>query len=350
MQEAEITKEKFLMPGEWEQHSATWLAWPNDDDYFEDKIDDIKNTYIKIISALHTGEIVKILVLNEEIEKEVKALLEKAEVDLNKIIFYQVGYLDVWVRDYGPTFVRSVEGPAWIKWNYDGYGGKFTELFSDNKVFLELAGSVNGKMVETHVVLEGGAIDSNGAGSLLTTKECLLLNRNKNLNKEDNSETLRKLIGAKNIIWLNKGLVNDHTDGHIDEVARFVSPIKILCAYTDDVNDENYARLNENYEILKNAVDQDGHKFEVVKLPLPHMNYEEGDKEHHGQSAPVSYANFYIGNKVVLVSAFNDPNDEKAKEIIKSCFPGKEIIGIDCRNLIYGGGALHCITQQEPVL
>ena len=127
MQEAEITKEKFLMPGEWEQHSATWLAWPNDDDYFEDKIDDIKNTYIKIISALHTGEIVKILVLNEEIEKEVKALLEKAEVDLNKIIFYQVGYLDVWVRDYGPTFVRSVEGPAWIKWNYDGYGGKFCE-------------------------------------------------------------------------------------------------------------------------------------------------------------------------------------------------------------------------------
>lgn len=348
MLEEEIIKEKFLMPGEWEKHSATWLAWPNDDDYFEDKIDDIKNTYIKIISALHMGEMVKILVLNEEIEKEVRISLEKAQVDLSKIIFYKVGYLDVWVRDYGPTFLRSDKGPAWIKWNYDGYGGKFTELFSDNKVFLELADKVDGKMIETHMVLEGGAIDSNGMGSLLTTEECLLLNRNKNLTKEDNNRILEKLIGAKKVIWLNKGLVNDHTDGHIDEIARFVGSNKILCAYEENINDENYERLNENYEILKNAVDQNGEKFEVIKLPLPHMNYEDGDKEHHGQKAPVSYTNFYIANKVVLISSFNDVNDEKAKDIIRSCFPDKEIISIDCRNLIYGGGALHCITQQEP--
>ena len=344
----EVKKENFLMPGEWEHHLATWLAWPNDDDYFEERIEDIKNTYIKIISALHKGEVVKLLVLNEEKENEAKALMEINGIDLYKIIFYQTEYVDVWMRDYGPTFIKINEELAWVKWNYDGYGGKFSELFSDDKVFLNLEKNINHKMIKFDMAIEGGAIDSNGKGSILTTEECLLLNRNPGKTKEDNNDFLNKSIGAKNVIWLNRGLVNDHTDGHIDEVARFVSPTKILCAFEDDINDENYKRLNENYEILKNAVDQDGNSFEIVKLPMPHMNYEEGDKEHSGQKAPVSYANFYISNDVVLMSAFNDINDEKAKEIIQSCFPNKEVVSIDCRSLIYGGGAIHCITQQEP--
>jgi agmatine deiminase len=198
------------------------------------------------------------------------------------------------------------------------------------------------------MAMEGGAIDTNGVGSLLTTEECLVLNRNPQKTKEETEEILKEATGASNVIWLNKGLFNDHTDGHIDEVARFVSPSKIVCAFEDDVSDENYERLVENFKILENSVDQNGNKFEVIKIPMPHMVYEDGDKEHNGNKAPVSYANFYIGNKIVLMSLFNDPNDEKAISIIKSCFLDREVVGIDCRDLIYGGGAIHCITQQEP--
>jgi agmatine deiminase len=153
---------------------------------------------------------------------------------------------------------------------------------------------------------------------------------------------------VSNIIWLNKGLLNDHTDGHIDEVARFVSSSKILCSYEEDTADENYERLDENFKILEKAVDQDRNQFEIIKIPLPHMYYEDTEK-HNGKKASVSYVNFYTGNKTVLVSLFDDENDEKAMSIIKSCFPERNVVGINCCDLIYGGGAIHCITQQEPI-
>ncbi len=338
----------FRIPGEWEEQEATWLAWPNDDDYFENKINNIKKIYLDIIKNLHHDEFIKLLVLGEIEEKKIQTQMLEIGIDLSKIIFYHAKYFDVWVRDYGPIFVKNKENKSWVKWIYDGYGGKFPELFTDNNVFLDLENSIKFNMIDTGIVLEGGAIDSNGEGTILTTEECLLENRNKGKTKEENNLFLSKFIGACNVIWLKKGLVNDHTDGHIDEIARFVSPTKILCAYEDDINNENYERLNENYEILMNALDQDGNKLEIVKLPMPHMNYDEGDKEHSGKQAPVSYCNFYIGNKTVLVSIFNDENDDKAIEIIKTCFPDRKVVGIDCRDLIYGGGAIHCITQQEP--
>jgi len=342
-------KNEFRMPAEWERHSATWLAWPNDDDYFEARIKNVEKIYLEIIKYLHKDEFIKLLVLNKEKEEEVKIMLQDFEIDLSKIIFYHAKYFDVWMRDYGPMFIKNNNELAWIKWNYDGYGGKFTELLPDNEVFFDLKNLINSKMINTDIALEGGAIDSNGLGSILTTEECLLENRNFGKSKEENNLFLENLIGARNIVWLKKGLLNDHTDGHIDEIARFVSPSKILCAYEENEENENYERLNENYKILENAFDQDGNIFEVIKLPMPHMHYEEGEKDHHGKQAPVSYTNFYIGNKTVLVSIFNDENDEKAMEIIRSCFPDRDVIGIDCRDLIYGGGAIHCITQQEPV-
>jgi agmatine deiminase len=349
MLEKKEIKSEFRMPGEWEQHSATWLAWPNDDDYFEDKIKNVEKIYLEIVKNLHEGELVKLLVLDDKEENRIKVLMKDFGIDLSKIIFFHAKYFDVWMRDYGPMFIKKGTYKYWVKWVYDGYGGKFPELFSDNNLFIDLKKSIDAIMISNDIVLEGGAIDPNGQGSILTTEECLLENRNKEITKEENNLFLNKFIGANNVIWLKKGLLNDHTDGHIDEIARFVSPTKIVCAYEDDKTNENYERLNDNYEVLKNAVDQDGNKFEVIKLPMPHMYYDEGDKEHHGKQAPVSYCNFYIGNKVVLVSVFNDKNDEKAIEIMKSCFPGREIVGIDCRDLIYGGGAIHCITQQEPV-
>ncbi len=337
------------MPAEWEGHSATWLAWPNDDDYFQTRIKNVEKIYLEIVKNLHKDEFVKLLVLDEKEEKRISVLMGTLNIDLSKIIFYHAKYFDVWMRDYGPIFIKDGDKKVWLKWVYDGYGGNFPELLPDNNVFLDLKDKIDCEVISTNIALEGGAIDSNGNGSIITTEECLLQNRNKEKNKEDNNLFLSKFIGASNVIWLKKGLLNDHTDGHIDEIARFVSPTKILCAYEEDVNNENYERLNENYEILKNAIDQDGNKFEIIKLPMPHMHYEDGDKEYHGKQAPVSYTNFYIGNKTVLVSIFNDENDERAIEIIRSCFPDRNIVGIDCRDLIYGGGAIHCITQQEIV-
>lgn len=336
------------MPAEWEKHSATWLAWPNDDDYFGDKIIDIENIYLKIVKNLHKDEIVKILVLDKKEEDRIKAMMSTANFDLSKILFYHAKYTDVWIRDYGPIFVKEGSEKTWVKWKYDGYGGKFEELLGDNNVFLDLKDSIISKIVEADFVLEGGAMDSNGLGTILTTEECLLENRNKGKSKQENNEFLEKYIGAEKIIWLKKGLLNDHTDGHIDEVARFIGPKTIVCSFEEDQNNENYARLLENYNILKEATDQDENKFEIIKLPMPHMHYEEGDKEHNGKQAPVSYANFYIGSKTILVSIFNDENDGKALSILRKHFPDRNVVGVDCRDLIYGGGAIHCITQQEP--
>jgi len=339
---------KFIMPAEWEEHKATWLAWPNDDDYFDARIEKIEKIYLKIISALHKDELIKLVVLNQSVEERVSNLLKENGVDLLQIIFYQTDYVDVWMRDYGPTFLKKNNEIAWVKWHYDGYGEKFPELFKDNEVFLNLKKQVGFDMHSVDMAMEGGAIDVNGTGTVLTTEECLILNRNKGKTKEDTELIFKEALGVSKIIWLNKGLFNDHTDGHIDEVARFIGPSKIVCSYEDNIGDENYERLAENISILENAVDQDGNKFEVIKLPMPHMTYSDGDKEHNGKKAPVSYANFYIGNKTVLVSLFDDNNDEKAISIIKSCFPEREVVGIDCTDLIYGGGAIHCITQQEP--
>jgi len=336
------------MPGEWEKHSATWLAWLNDKDYFLGRIENIKKTYLNIIAALTEGEIVKLLVLDQKIEDQVRKMLLAAGVDISRIIFYQTKYFDVWIRDYGPTFIKNEKEIAWIKWNYDGYNGRFPELLPDNKVFFDLKKEIPFRMFRADINLEGGAVESNGKGVILTTEECLLKNRNTGKSKEENDKFLEDFLGGQKIIWLKNGLVNDHTGGHVDEIARFISPAKILCAYEEDPSDENYERLSENYKILQASADQTGNKFEIIKLPMPHVFYEKGEEEHNGKKAPASYTNFYIGNKTVLVSVFNDPNDQKALSIIKNCFPDKKVIGLDCRDLLYGGGAIHCITQPEP--
>lgn len=344
MQNKIETENLFIMPAEWEEHSATWLAWPNDDDYFKDRIENVEKIYLKIISLLHKDELIKLIVLNQKMQEKISSLLKENNVDLSKIIFYQTKYIDVWIRDYGPTFIKNNNEIAWIKWHYDGYNNKFPELLEDNNVFLNLKEKIGLKMRDTNIAMEGGAIDTNGLGTILTTEECLIINRNREKTRENTESILKEATGISNIIWLYKGLVNDHTDGHIDEIARFVSPSKILCAYEDDITDENYKRLRENLKILKNSLDQNGNRFEIIGLPMPHMNYNDGTK------APVSYANFYISNKVVLVPTFNDSNDVKALQIIQSCFSDRKVIGIDCTDIIYGGGALHCITQQEPAI
>lgn len=338
----------FYMPSEWQKHSAVWLAWPYDNTTFPNSIPEIEQIYCQMIKSLEDSERVNLIILNKYKER-IKKILEGNGINLENITFYEEDYVDVWTRDYTPITIinENEEKLAFVKWNYDAYGKGhdpyFSDLLKDDKVFDSILNDSVNKIFRPGIVLEGGAVDTNGNGTILTTEQCLLnSNRNSELNKEQNEEYLKNYLGAENIIWLKDGLVNDHTDGHIDEIARFVSPDTIVCAYENNQNDPNYLILDLNYRILENAVDKNGNKFKVIKLPMPHFNYDNGEK------APASYTNFYIGNKVILMSLFNDVNDDKAKEIIQSLFPDHKVIGIDCSKVIYGGGAIHCMTMQQP--
>ena len=335
----------FKMPAEWETHSATWLAWPHDKITFPDRIEEVEKKFVEIIKILTEGEIVKLIVLDDEMKKRVENMLNLALVDKEKVVFYTTRYADIWIRDYGPTFIKHNQTGqlSLVKWNYNVYGEKFPTLLKDNEVFLNLKATL-GEMVKPDIFMEGGAIEVNGEGVLITTKQCLLnKNRNSNLNIEQTEECLKDNIGVSKIIWLEEGLTNDHTDGHVDDILKFVNKDTILCAYEGSELDENFKILDANYKILEVSTDQDGKAFNLIKLPMPHMNYDDGTK------APVSYANFYIGNSVVLVPTYNDPNDTLALEIIGSYFKDRKVVGIDCSSIIYGGGAIHCITAQQPL-
>jgi agmatine deiminase len=262
----------------------------------------------------------------------VEDFLRSYQIDLNQITFHPVDYADVWMRDYGPSFLisKNNNASAWIKWKYNAYGGKFPDLLKDDQTFYALQRALHPPMFEAGIVMEGGSFDVNGSGTILTTEQCLLNpNRNPHFNRSQIEEVLKKLTGASQVIWLKRGIVNDHTDGHIDDVARFVASSTIVIACEEDRNDPNYEILEENLDILQKA--------------MPKMFYEDH------QQAPVSYANFYIANRLVLVPQFHHEYDHAARAILESFFPHHRVVGIDCRDLIYGGGTIHCITQQEPL-
>lgn len=354
----------FHTPAEWQSHSAVWLAWPYDETTFPGRVGKAEAVFVKMIGALHTSETVELIVLNEAMQKHAAGLLGEAGVDIAKINFHITEFADVWTRDYGPTFITNpqTKEQAWVKWQYNGYGKSddpyFGLVVKDNEVFFNLRKVIDKRMFEPGLVMEGGAVEVNGQGTLLSTEQCLLNpNRNPNLNKDQTEKYLKDYLGVTKIIWLKLGLFNDHTDGHIDEVARFVAPNKIVCAYEEDEEEENFKILDDNYKVLKNAVDQDGRPFEVIKFPMPHMRYDAEHSLHatgpqkesaEAEKASVSYMNFYIGNKVVLAAAYNDPSDAKALELLQSCFPEKTIVPIACGDIVYGGGAIHCMTQQQP--
>jgi agmatine deiminase len=345
----EVPKEfGYYMPAEWEKHKAVWLAWPYGDITFPGILDSIEKIYCQIIKALEGSEIVKLIVLNDFEKDRITKILIDYGINIDNVSFFLHDYADVWTRDYAPItlFNKDSNKLGFVKWNYNGYGKKddplFVDLLKDNEVFLDILYESKYKVFKPGIVLEGGSIESNGNGTILTTDQCLLNpNRENDLDKGRTEIYLKAYLGVEKVVWLKEGLVNDHTDGHIDEIARFVGPNKILCAYEKDKKDTNYSILMDNFKTLKNSRDKDGKKFKVIKLPMPHMNYENGDK------APVSYTNFYIGNSVILMSVFNDPNDKKAIRIIKSLFKKHKVIPIDCSKLIYGGGAIHCITMQD---
>lgn len=230
-----------------------------------------------------------------------------------------------------------------VKWNFNAWGNKYSDLKEDNKIPYDLNERLSLQMFEPGIVLEGGSIEVNGAGTVLVTEQCLLnKNRNPNLNKEAIEKYLKEFLNVRNVLWLKEGIVGDDTDGHIDDIARFVNKNTILCAYEDNKSDDNYLPLKENYELLKSMKDQDGKGFNIVKLPMPGF---VGDKK---TRLPASYANFYIGNSAVVVPIFGHENDAKALKIIQKLFPDRKIVGINCTAMVYGLGTLHCCSQQQP--
>ena len=337
----------YYMPAEWAPHDATWLAWPHNEITFPKSIiQRVEAAYAHMVSSLSHGEKVNVLV-NDSTEKE-KALkiISKHSWNEQNVIFHEIRSADVWIRDYGPTFLlhRKTGQKAAVKWNYNAYGGKYDDLLYDDKTGEDVVKSSGVKVFRPGIVLEGGSIDADGKGTILTTEQCLLnKNRNPQLKRLQIEEYVEQYTGSSKIIWLKSGIEGDDTDGHVDDFARFAENGAVLCAYGDGA-DRNSTVLRRNLKILGESTDAAGNRLEVLKLPMPKPLVDEQEN----RQLPASYANFYVGNKVVLLPVFGDANDGKAAEMLAGCFPGREIVSIMANELVYGYGGIHCATQQEP--
>jgi agmatine deiminase len=334
----------FHMPAEWEPHDAVWLSWPHNRMTFP-HLAEVENAYYAFIQAVHVSERIELFVPTAVIHRKVRARLRETGADVSRIILHTSEYADIWIRDYGPTFVvnRVLGKTAMVRWNFNAWGGKYENQIRDGKMPHTMNRRLSLPMFEPGIVLEGGSIDVNGRGTVLTTRACLLNpNRNPALSADQIEDILREYLGVEKVIWLNDGVVGDDTDGHIDDIARFVGPSTVVCAYETDSADANYPALHDNYEILRQSSDQDGKPLKVIRLPMP-AKVADIDERY-----PASYTNFYISNTVVVVPVFHDPHDAEALRILKEIFPDRTVTGIDARALVEGYGTFHCATQQQP--
>jgi len=338
------------MPAEWEPHEATWIAWPQNRADWPGKFGPIPWVYAEIVRHLHLSERVRILVNDAASERRVKRVLTRANIDLTRIDFHRIRTNRVWTRDFGPIFVRSGKGKlAATDWGFNGWA-KYPDWQHDDAVPAQVArllkmNAIQPRSRRRRVVLEGGSIDVNGQGLLLTTEECLLSfvqQRNPGLAREDLEAVFTEFLGIRKVLWLNRGIEGDDTHGHIDDLARFVAPRTVVAVVETNRSDPNFDPLQENLERLRDMTDPAG-KLDVLTLPMPAPIIFDGRR------LPASYANFYIANDRVLVPTFNDANDRKALGILADLFPGREVVGIHAMDLVWGLGTLHCLTQQEPV-
>jgi agmatine deiminase len=336
----------YAMPAEWAPHRATWLSWPHNRETWPTQLARVQEAWLRMIVELSRHEQVNLLVNDAESETEVAARLHAAGAVMENISLLRIPTVDVWMRDYGPTFVtRSAkEKPlAGNDWIFDGWGGKYKAYEQDDSVAKEIAARLGIPLFAHPVILEGGSIEVNGAGLCLTTTQCLLnTNRNPRMSQGEIEQFLKDTLGARQVIWLGDGIAGDDTDGHIDDIARFVNSTTVVCVRETNARDENYAPLEENYERLLAARDMSGAKLEIVSLPSPAPLVYEGAR------LPASYANFYIANELVLAPVFGDPADQRALGILQELFPGRRIVGLGCADVVAGLGAIHCVTQQEP--
>jgi agmatine deiminase len=335
----------FFMPAEWEVQEGIWLSWPHDEETFPD-LKEVKKAYTAIIRTVCEHEKVHLLVNDEDDVREVTLLLSgsRGSIPLN-LELHTLDYTDVWIRDYGPSFVVNREKGmvAMIDWKFNAWGNKYPSLLHDDNIPTLMNKELNLIVFSPGIVLEGGSIEVNGKGAVMTTEQCLLnRNRNPEYPKEDIERLLSEYLGCNHFLWLKDGIAGDDTDGHIDDIARFVNDRTIVCSVEDDRDDENFRPLMENFSILSRETDQAGVPLRVIPLPMPGRIGDD-------HRLPASYANFLITNRSVLFPTFDHPNDRKAHAILASVFPGRKLVGIDCRALVNGLGAIHCITQQQPL-
>jgi len=344
LQEGTPLSKGYRMPAEWAKHDATWLSWPKNPLTFPDEvIEEVEGTFAQMAAALSSGELVKILVDDQALEERAYARVAVAGADMSRVRFLRIRSADVWIRDYGPTFLLhdGTGRKAAVKWDFNAWGAKYDDLLYDDIAGQHVVESSGVPYFKPGIVLEGGSIDVNGNGLVLTTEQCLLnRNRNPQLDRQQIEGYLRSYIAAPDVIWLASGIEGDDTDGHIDDFARFSSESAVLCAFSE--RGENAPVLENNWSLLEKAKDRFG--LELQRLPMPEPLFLEEES----RNLPASYANFYIGNKVVLLPVFEDPMDKVAMDIMASHFPGREIVPIEARELVYGYGGIHCVTQQEP--
>jgi agmatine deiminase len=351
-----VTEEKkpgqlgFRMPAEWEKHEATWLGWPHEVTDWPGKFAPIPWAFAEMVRLLSQVERVFLLVEDGAAEKHARGILKKAGARLDSVEFFRVSTDRGWMRDSGPICVKNGTGEvAYNSFVFNGWA-----KYDNHKKDAAAAGRANARLkrrvfLPAHdgrrVVLEGGSIDVNGQGTLLTTEECLqskFQERNPGFTKEDYAEVFREYLGVTNVLWLGSGIAGDDTHGHVDDLARFVNETTLVTVVEEDREDANYAALQENLARLKKMKDQDGQALTIETLPMPRAVYFDA------QRLPASYANFYIANGLVIVPTFNDANDRAALNTLANVFPDREVVGIHCRDLVLGLGTLHCMTQQEP--
>ncbi len=339
----------FRMPAEWEKQQSTLIGWPHNKNDWPGMFKNIPNVFAKIISKITETQKVNLLIKNSTSENTVKKLLKKNNAKIRNVKFIICKTDRVWMRDTGPIFIKDKKNKnILLDWKFNGWA-KYKNYRADNKVSLNIKNHYKGSIIspkfnKKSIVLEGGSIDVNGKGLLLTTKECLLSKiqqRNSFLKIKDYNHIFKKFFGVKEIIWLNKGIEGDDTHGHVDDIARFVKYNKVFLAYENNKKDKNYKNLNENFEILK-RIKINFPKIKIRKIPMPRPIYINKVR------VPASYLNFYILNKSVLLPTFKDPKDKIVIKIFKKEFRNRKIIPIDCSELIWGFGAIHCLTQQEP--
>jgi agmatine deiminase len=338
------------MPAEWEPHEATWLGWPHELTDWPGKFSPIPWAFAEIVRHLSQVERVYLLVENRESESRVRTILKKSGANLDAVDFFRVPTDRGWMRDSGPICVRNESGEvAYNNFLFNGWA-----KYSNHKKDAAVVAKANQKLKHRvwqpvhkgrRVVLEGGSIDVNGRGTLLTTEECLqskIQERNPGFTKEDYAEVFREYFGVSDVLWLKNGIAGDDTHGHVDDLTRFVNPSTVVTIVEDDPADANFAPLEENLALLQTMKDQDGRPLRVETLPMPAPVYFDG------QRLPASYANFYIANKIVIVPTFNDASDHIALNKLSTLFPDRQVIGIACRDLVLGLGTLHCMSQQQP--
>ena len=337
--------EGYSMPAEWEPHEATWISWPHPEGAsFPSAYERVLRVFVEMVKALVPSEIVRINVRDAAQEVEVRALLNDCRLD--RLEFFHIPTNEPWCRDHGPIFLKRKESPRIlaVSFGFNAWGYKLSPFEDDEAAATLMADRIGVPVFDFgDFVLEGGSVEVNGQGTLLTTESCLLNpNRNPDLSREQIEANLRDAFGVSQILWLGDGIEGDDTDGHVDDITRFVSPSTVVTVVEEDEDDANYESLELNLQRLRTMRLSNGLPLRVLKLPMPSRIVRDG------QRLPASYANFYVGNTVVLLPTYHDTNDAWAASVLKEAFPNRRIVSIDCRELIWGLGAFHCLTQQQP--